>query len=72
MKDYATNLKLGILLCELIKEHPEQRFSQILANYGFVRTERPVKEETFCQWLNEFYTTPDEILQRVTNRLEAQ
>jgi hypothetical protein len=71
-KQYECNLKLGIILCELIKEHPEQRFSQILANYEFVRTERSVREETFVMWMNEFYNTSEEILERVTNRMGAQ
>lgn len=71
-KQYEHNLNLGIILCELIRDNPSLRFSQILQSYGFVRTERPVREESFSMWVNEFYNTPEEILERVENRMGAQ
>lgn len=50
-------LTLLFLLKELILKHPEQRFSQILTNYGFTNG------------TNEFYLEPVELLKRVKERI---
>ena len=65
-------LELLAILTELIVKHPEQRFSQILRNYGFVRETRPIKAERGemlgVDWKNEFSLEPVELLKRVKRR----
>lgn len=63
---YESNLKLACKLLYLVAKNPNQRFSQILRNYGFVRETRPVKAESLAaDWKNEFYLEPKELLNRV-------
>lgn len=64
----ATNRKILALLDKLITLHPQLRFSQILAVYGFVEGSHDV--ESGWTWKDEFYTEPDEILNRVRNLIK--
>ena len=65
-KRYSANLKLLFKLSTLIQENPELRFSQILNNYGFTRTVRPVNPETsMVDWVNDFYLESEDLLERV-------
>lgn len=61
------------ILGRLVAKHPEQRFSQILQNYGFVKGTRPINPakaaEFRVEWQNEFYMEPVELLKRVQERL---
>ena len=63
------------LLAQLVLEHPEQRFSQILQNYGFVKPTRPINpasaEEFNVHWQNEFYMEPTALLKRVKDRIDG-
>lgn len=70
------NMELLTILMGLVSNHPEQRFSQILRNYGFVRETRPVNPESLesqhvVDWCNEFYAEPQEVLKRVKERLKS-
>lgn len=62
-------MELLQILGQLILEHPEQRFSQILSNYGFVKATRPANPELRIDWQNEFYMEPVELLKRVQERV---
>tara|TARA_Y100000034_G_scaffold136409_1_gene212692 strand:- start:4923 stop:5225 length:303 start_codon:yes stop_codon:yes gene_type:complete len=59
-----SNKKLVEILAELVEKHPEQRFSQILRNYGFISEK---KTEGPYTWNNEFNLEPDKLLDRVLN-----
>ena len=60
-------------LAVLITTNPSQRFGQILVNYGFVRHERPVLQETAdsfgVSWKDEYYLESEELLSRVENTI---
>lgn len=62
-------MELLQILGQLILEHPEQRFSQILSNYGFVKANRPASPEQRIDWQNEFYLEPVALLKRVQERV---
>lgn len=64
------NKDLLALLEDLIDAYPDQRFSQILQNYGFIKPGRPVKDPGRIYWQNEFNIEPDELLERVKRRIE--
>lgn len=72
-KRREATLELLKLLTDLVQKHPEQRFGQILQNYGFVKQTRPINPETAAQfrveWQNEFYEEPTRVLKRVRSRL---
>ncbi len=55
---------------QLIKKYPDQRFSQILSNYGFIKPQRPTKDLGRISWQNEFYVESEELLERVKRRIE--
>lgn len=60
------NRKLVEYLIDIIEQHPDLRFSQILSVFRFVRTTRPVRPNvTEVNWENEFYVEPEQILKRV-------
>ncbi len=61
MNRQEANQELIKLLQEIMVKHPDQRFSQILSNYGFVASEK-----------DEFYTEPQVILERVKNKLKIE
>ena len=48
----------------LVEKHPEQRFSQILLNFGFVKQVKSPNEEKLY-WKNEFYIEPDDVIKRL-------
>lgn len=50
----STNKKLLQVLSQLIEEHPDQRFCQILVNYGFLALNS-----------NEYYKDNEQLLQDV-------
>jgi hypothetical protein len=68
------NKELAELLAKLVEENPNQRFSQILKNFGFVKHTRPAKQETCdnhnINWKDEFYEEPQKILERVKARIK--
>ena len=63
-----STLQLLQILGQLILEHPEQRFGQILQNYGFVSH---YDENDPYAWNNEFYMEPVALLKRVQAKLNA-
>lgn len=65
------NRELVKILGEIVEKETDQRFSQILRNYGFVREIRPVKPEAGIPWQNEFYSEPQKILERVKRIKES-
>lgn len=69
MNRQAANLHLATILIELIKEYPDQRFSQILQNYGFIKPNRAADPLVRVDWQNEFYEEPDVILERVKRKV---
>lgn len=69
MNRQASNYQLAAILIELIKEYPDQRFSQILQNYGFIKPNRPADPQVRVDWQNEFYEESDVILERVKQRV---
>lgn len=69
MSRQADNFQLAAILIELIKEYPDQRFSQILQNYGFIKPNRPTNPDVRVDWQNEFYEEPEVILERVKQRV---
>lgn len=67
MSNYSKeNLALLELLEGLVKQHPEQRFSQILLNYKFVSESKSLDDQLF--WKDEFYLEPESLLERITYR----
>lgn len=62
MSRQVANQKLVQLLQELVQQNPDQRFHQILRNYGFI-SEKSTSGEP--EWINEFYSEPEAVLQRV-------
>lgn len=66
MKRVSTNQELVKILDLLIQNNPDLRFSQILMVYGFVSENSPTKD-----WLNEFYTEPEKVLERVNLKLQG-
>lgn len=69
MNRKESNIDLLNILEYLIEKHPDLRFSQILQSYGFVKPNRPTKDQGQVDWQNEFYSEPDEILKRVKGKL---
>jgi hypothetical protein len=69
MNRQANNFQLAAILVELIKEYPDQRFSQILQNYGFIKPNRAANPEVRVDWQNEFYEESAVILERVKHRV---
>lgn len=69
MSRQTDNFQLAAILVELIKEYPDQRFSQILQNYGFIKPNRPANAEQAIDWQNEYYTESDFVLERVKQRV---
>ena len=65
------NRELVKILGEIVEQGNDQRFGQILRNYGFVREIRPVKPEAGIPWQNEFYSEPQKILERVKRIKDA-
>ena len=58
-KRFAANRDLVNFLQTIVSiDNGEQRFSQILRNYGFV-------EQVDGIWIDEFYIEPSELLERV-------
>lgn len=60
-KRLKANKELVKILSTIVKENPNQRFSQILRNYGFIKEN--IQDQT--RWEDEFYAEPDIILDRV-------
>ena len=69
MSRQKDNQQVLDLLQELIKDYPDQRFSQILQNYGFIKPNRPADPQVRVDWQNEFYEEPNVILDRVKQRI---
>jgi hypothetical protein len=65
------NRELVKILSEIVEKENNQRFGQILRNYGFVREIRSVKPEAGIPWQNEFYSEPQKILERVKRIKDA-
>ncbi len=67
MKRQEANQELLKVLEKLVKENPDQRFHQILRNYGFI-VDEPSKDGPPV-WINEFYSEPDKVLERVKKKV---
>jgi hypothetical protein len=70
MSRLEANKKLVKLLSDLVDSNPDQRFSQILRNYGFIKEDRPARPEMCISIQNEFYVESDKILERVEERVK--
>jgi len=71
MTRLQANKKLLKILKELVINNPDQRFSQVLQNLGFVKPSRPVRDLGMIEWQNEFYLESEELLKRVKGRIEG-
>ena len=69
MSRLESNRRLVEILNRLVENNPDQRFSQILRNYGFIKEERPARPEMCISVQNEFYVESDKILERVERRV---
>jgi len=58
------NLEIIKRLEKLLRKHPEQRFSQALLNFGFVK--EVIEKDGALYWKDEFYVEPETILTRIT------
>jgi len=70
MTRLESNRDILNLLEYLIEKYPDQRFSQILQNFGLIKPNRPANPENRIDWQNEFYMEPDELLKRIKQRIE--
>jgi len=70
VKRINSNKILLQLLLHLIEKYPEQRLGQLMQNFYFTKPVRPVKLSSEMDWQNEFYSEPDEILNRVLKRMK--
>ena len=70
MTRQQANIQLVHELMRLVELYPDQRFSQILLNYRFVKQERPMKpnQDIHVSWQDEYYVEPDIILERVNGK----
>lgn len=61
------------ILTEILRQNPELRFSQVLSSFGFVTHTRPVARKTADEytvnWVDEFHTESEVILERVKKRI---
>jgi hypothetical protein len=64
---YRANLELIETLKAIVSsDHGEQRFGQILRNYGFVNQENPItNSDYYSYWSDEFNLEPKLLLDRV-------
>lgn len=69
MSRLESNRRLVEILNRLVENNPDQRFSQLLRNYGFIKEERPARPEMCISVQNEFYVESDKILERVERRV---
>lgn len=69
MDRQTANLKLVEVLTKLIEKNPDQRFGQLLRNYGFI-LETDVLSHVL--WVNEFNLEPDVLLTRVKDFIYSQ
>lgn len=67
MRRLTANQELVKILDLLVQNNPDLRFSQILQNYGFINPSNTNDKE----WLNEFYTEPEKVLERVNLKLQG-
>lgn len=70
MSRKSNNQHLLYILETLITMYPEQRFSQILANYGFIKESRPTGHHNVT-WDNTYYEEPNVTVERVKKRMES-
>lgn len=67
----ADNIELVKILTDLVNTNPDLRFSQILANFDFVKQipqyHHEVDEIIGHVWLDEYNLEPSELLERVKN-----
>ena len=63
MNREQNNQHLIEILQYLVIKYPDQRFGQILRNYGFIQQEGH-------EWKNEFYLESDELYKRVSIKFE--
>lgn len=60
-----TNRKLLQILSQIIEDHPDARFSQILYNFNFVRPTLS-SDQMEMVWLDEYDFESDDLLKRIT------
>lgn len=68
MNRQKSNEELVEILKTLVKTNPDQRFHQILRNYGFIVDEPSSSGSP--TWINEFYSEPDKVLERVKKEIK--
>lgn len=62
------NLELVAILHKLASENTDDRFHQILRNYGFIQENG--MEDHSPKWVNEFYAEPQKVLERVKAKIK--
>ena len=67
---YINNLALLSLLEQAVSTHHDMRFSQILANFGYVISSVPNNLTSDRTWKNEFYLESSDLLGRVAKANE--
>lgn len=78
MTNEEANQRLVDILNRLVQNNPELRFGQILQQYGFIENKEVcVKSDNSREymeqiWVDEFYTSPKTVLERVTVEIRRQ
>ena len=68
MNRQDANKEILSILAGMIEDYPDQRFSQILCNYGFATMEYG---RDFNYWKDEFYLESTELLKRLRGKHES-
>lgn len=74
MTRQQANFMLVNMLHQLVEKNPDLRFGQILQAYDYVHNEAvpTYSGDDVLYWINEYYTEPQEILDRVKEALRAE
>lgn len=67
-KRQQVNKQLVDLLAVLVDSYPSLRFSQILANFEFVKTEHDSRG--YASWNDEYYAEPEIVHKRVSEAVQ--
>lgn len=70
MTRLEANRQLLYILEDLIEEHEDLRFGQILQAFAFIKTNRADASEVSIDWKNEFYLESKDLYERVKQRVK--
>lgn len=71
MTRQQANQRLIDILNRLVQNNPDLRFHQILQAYDFITT-GDLDDTSSPRWINEFYSEPVKVLQRVESALQRR